>query len=111
MLPSQFLEKEMLYLKWSDFIDVRVPDSTAFDKYREELMKTKLLSDNNNPITVFWKNTLKKNIEDHFLIQWCASTLKLVDAICAKIHSDIRLSNVASSLLHLTCFSQNLKIT
>lgn len=60
MLPSQFLEKAMFYLKRSDFIDVRVPDSTAFDKYREELMKTKLLSDNNNPITVFWKNTLKK---------------------------------------------------
>lgn len=31
MLPSQFLEKAMFYLKRSDFIDVRVPDSTAFD--------------------------------------------------------------------------------
>lgn len=74
-------------------------------------MKTKLLSDSNNPITVFWKKYIRKKHRRPFKIQWYVSTLMLVGAICAKIHSDIRLSTIASSLLHLTCFSQGLKIT
>lgn len=59
-------------------------------------MKNKPLSDNNNPIAVFWKKHIKKNpMEQHFKINGATSAVKSVNTVCAKIHSDVRLSNIS----------------
>lgn len=42
-------------------------------------------------------------MEQHFKISGATSAVKSVDAVCAKIHSDIRLSNI--SVLPITCNS------
>jgi len=60
------LEKAGILHKVTKFWRTQYACFTAIDKYWRKLMKTKILSDSNNPITVFWKNTLKKPPWNYF---------------------------------------------